>query len=860
MRLLSLIVFSLLTIGTTVPAQTISQKVVVLPVSELSVEEVIREVRNQSSFTFTYSNRIAVKTKVKFPANTLSVRQILDVIQQSTGITSQVRDSKIILRPPAKRHTINGYMRDGKSGENLIGGNIYSLPDFHGTTTNAFGHFSLTLPEGKLNVAASYVGYDPVSMSFDLNKDTTIDVSMKSSELEEVIIEGDRDAEPLHEITQMSVITMPVRQLKALPAMAGEVDIMKSLALVPGVQSGPEGSTGLYVRGGGPDQNLILLDGVPVYNASHLFGFFSVFNADAINHVELIKGGFPARYGGRLSSVIDISMKEGNKEKFKGEGSIGIIGSKLTLEGPLIKKKATFIISGRRTYADLLTRPFLKKGNKIGYYFYDLNAKVNYTLNDRNRIYLSVYNGKDKAYSSSSVENNDVIPQVTKDQSDISWGNLTGALRWNSVISPKLFSNVTATYSKYNFRIFNSNYVELPDESGVNEARYNQSLYTSGISDYALRADFDYLPSAKHYIKIGAYSTHHTFSPGASNSQSSLDADPEVSGIKINTLEFGGYVEDDFVITNKLKANAGLHVSGTRVDDQTFVYPQPRLSLRYLVGPKLSIKASYATMAQYIHLLTNAGVGLPTDLWVPATSKIKPMRSSQVAAGMAWSPGKMYEVTLEGYYKKMYGVIEYKDGASYLGTQDWQDKVEIGNGESYGGEFLLQKRLGNWTGWVGYTLSWTNRQFDNLNFGKKFPYRYDRRHDIEIVMNRPLTKKIDFATTWVYGTGNAITLPVAVYGGNYYYNSVFGSVIYNNQLYEGRNGFRLRAYHRLDLSVSFKKKTRWGERSWVISIYNAYNRRNPYYVGFKANDQGYRRLYQYSLFPIIPSVTYNFKF
>lgn len=843
-------------------AQNATDNVISLPATDLSINDVIRHVKEQTDLTFTFGNKVPTAAKVKFASTKLSVKQILDAIQQSTGTGWQVKGSKVILRPPAVKHTINGYMRDRQSGENLIGGNIYSVPDLHGTTTNSFGHFSFTMPEGKVTITSSYVGYYAMSLSFELKSDTTIDMLMKNTELDEVVILGDAEMEPIHERSQMSVITMPIQQLKALPAMVGEVDVMRSLSLLPGVSQGSEGSTGLYVRGGGPDQNLILLDGTPVYNASHLFGFFSVFNADAINHVELIKGGFPARYGGRLSSVIDISMKEGNKEKIRGEGSIGIIGAKFTLEGPLVRDKATFIISGRRTYADLLARPFLKKDDQIGYFFYDLNAKVNYTFNRKHRLYLSAYNGKDKTYSKSetTTDEQEGVTYHTKDVSDLGWGNLTGSIRWNYVISPKLFSNVTATYTRYHFSIFNSNNITTIRESQEPQERYYKSLYKSGISDYSLKYDLDYLPTSRQYVKVGLYTTHHRFTPGVLNSQSDQESEPVISGSTMTTLEFGAYAEDDIVISSNLKANAGLHVSGIHVGNKTFVYPQPRLALRYLVGPTVSIKASYATMAQYVHLLTNAGVGLPTDLWVPATSKVKPMQSQQVAAGTAWLPNKKYEFTAEVYYKKMHGVIEYKDGASYLNSQDWQDKVEIGNGESYGAELMLQKKLGNWTGWIGYTLSWTNRQFDNLNFGKKFPYRYDRRHDIEIVANRPLTKKIDFAATWVYGTGNAISLPVAAYGGDFSYPTILGKTVYNNLLYEGRNAFRLRAYHRLDASITFKKQKKHGERSWVISVYNLYNRQNPFYVDFAANKDGYRRLYQYSLFGIIPSVTYNFKF
>ncbi len=687
--------------------------------------------------------------------------------------------------------------------------------------------------------------------------------------LDEVVITA-AEAEKIQEITQMSTISVPIEQIKSLPAFLGEVDVLKTLQLLPGVQSGNEGTSGLYVRGGGPDQNLILLDGVPVYNASYLFGFFSVFNADAINNVQLIKGGFPARYGGRLSSVIDISMKEGNMKEFHGEGSIGIIASKLTLEGPIVKDKTSFIISGRRTYLDLLARPLIKAqtdGDEVvGYYFYDVNAKINYRFSNRDRLFLSTYLGDDHFYARYKYENQqNGVTLEDEDEAGLRWGNITSALRWNHIFTPKLFSNTTLTYSRYRFDISEDyRYEYLNDTTNQIMVDRGLSRYLSGIEDYAAKIDFDYLPAPQHSVRFGASAIHHTFRPGALNYQyddasygESLDT--LIGAQQTRAVEFAAYAEDDIELSRQLKFNVGVHFSGFRVNDEFYTSVQPRVAGRYLLNEQLSFKASYVQMAQFIHLLTNSGIGLPTDLWVPATEQVKPQTSQQGALGVAYNWRSGYEVSVESYYKTMNNLIEYKEGASFIDVnQDWQDKVTVGDGRSFGLELLVQKKQGRTTGWLGYTLSRTDRQFPELNFGKRFPYKYDRRHDISLAVVHAWKEKIDLSFSWVFGTGNAISLPTAIYSGasrpNYYSNDIY--------YYGERNSYRMQAYHRLDGSITFKKKTRWGERQWVLGVYNAYNRRNPFYLYLDASQDPGRNaeFKQVSLFPIIPSFSYRFKF
>jgi hypothetical protein len=761
----------------------------------------------------------------------------------------------------AQRHTISGYVRDAQSGESLISASVYDKKTLSGSSTNTFGFYSVTLGRDTVQLIYSYVGYQPLTIKFLLRKDTVINAALLPALLDEVVITSNR-SEHIEE-TQMSSVSVSMQTVKEVPAMLGEVDVLKVLQLLPGVQSGSEGGSGLYVRGGGADQNLILLDGVPVYNVSHLFGFFSVFNADAINKVELVKGGFPARYGGRLSSVIDVNMKDGNMSKIKGEGSVGLIASKFSLEGPLKKDKASFIISARRTYLDIIARPFIKAANDgdgvAGYYFYDLNTKLNYKLNERNRIFLSTYAGHDKAYSrfkSDDTSDDGQTRWTSRSEFGLQWGNIITALRWNHVVNPKLFSNVTATYSRYRFKIFNEGKETTQSPSGTETTEYGAE-YFSGIRDWALKADLDFLPTPNHYVRFGASAILHKFTPGVFAYRSNVESDTTLGADPKDAIEYALYLEDDFKASRNFKINAGLHASGFSVDGTFYSSLQPRISARYLVSEDWSVKASYSTMAQFIHLLTNAGLGLPTDLWVPATKRIPPQRSSQVAVGAVHNISPTYDITVEGYYKQMRNLIEYKDGATFIHLDnDWQDKVVVGEGESYGAEVLLRKNLGNFTGWVGYTLSWTNRTFKEINFGKTFPYKYDRRHDVSVAMTHSWNKKRDFSLVWVYGTGNAVSLPVASYQGYDpygYYNEV--------QHYEGRNGFRMRSYHRLDLSVSFWKQLKWGERRWTIGVYNAYNRKNPFYMDIDYDPKTEKkRVVEYAIFPIVPSITYGVKF
>jgi TonB-dependent Receptor Plug Domain/CarboxypepD_reg-like domain len=781
-----------------------------------------------------------------------------------------------------KTFTISGHIKDAESGEELISANLIDAVSAKGTVSNTYGFFSLTLPKGKVALKFTYVGYVEEIKSFELDKDLELNVLLKPSvALQEVEILATK-AERIEERSQMSRIDVPIQQIKKIPALLGEVDVLKALQLLPGVQGGTEGQSGIYVRGGGPDQNLITLDGVPVYNVSHLGGFFSVFNADALKNVTLYKGGFPARYGGRLSSVIDINMKEGNNQSFHGEGSIGLITSRLTLEGPIWKDKTSFIISGRRTYLDLLIRPIIAAANSsdneglapedqskfdLKLHFYDLNAKINHKINDKHRVYLSAYSGLD-IFGPTVTDGVKDKAGYQKINFGTNWGNLTAAARWNWQISNKMFLNTTLTRSKYEFILG----VRSDSREKIADPIITQAVtYHSGIRDWAAKIDLDYVPNPNHYIKTGFSATNHTYDPGATEVKFNIDGQPfnqTIGSAKTKANEFALYVEDD-ISYGALKANIGLHASGFAVGGTFYQSLQPRIGLNYLLSNSLAIKGSFCTMRQYINLLSNESLGLPSDLWVPSTEKIKPQDAWQAAIGLAKTMWTDYEFSLEGYYKEMKNMLAYKPGSSYLGSsKSWEEKVTQGNGEAYGMEFLVQKKKGRLNGWIGYTLSWNWRKFDILNSGKKFPFRYDRRHDLEIVANYQINKKWSIAGTWVYSTGVAFSLENVVYNTSQEtdwinWNNGEPRYPYLTQVSQPseRNSQRMQPYHRFDINIEHTKKKKRYERTWSFGAYNAYNRRNPFLIYPDYDPKSNREVYkQLSLFPIIPNVSWSFKF
>lgn len=790
-----------------------------------------------------------------------------------------------------EKFTINGYVKEKDSGELLPNVSVYIEGKKIGTHTNSYGFFSITLDKSaNETLIFSFVGYQKTIQVIKVTANHSIEIELKPQifELDEVEVRSDDPAQSLiSEDVQMSKISLRLAQAKEVPILLGEKDLLKVLQLMPGIQKGAEGTAGLYVRGGGPDQNLLILDDAPVYNAYHLFGFFSVFNGDAIKSVTLTKGGFPARFGGRLSSVIEMQMKDGNKQKMHAEGGIGLVSARLVLEGPITKdKKSSFLLSGRRTYIDVLARPFIPKSKGDGgYYFYDMNAKMNYEFDKKNKVYLSGYTGNDSFFA---MDNSKSSTNFTRNNNvGVTWGNITGTFRWNHLFSERIFINTSLIYSNYQFQTY------------VNEAIQSQTLnsvynldYRSSIQDIGLKSDVDFLPNPFHTIKLGMQLVAHRFAPSALvvSDISALQLYRETPIIK--ALESALYVEDTYKPMSNLRVNIGIRFGQFSTDSVNYIRPEPRFATALTLPNHIALKASFATMNQYVHLLSNSGTGLPTDLWVPTTKRIAPQQSNQIALGIAKDfPDHNVALTVESYYKKMDKIISLKQGSSFLLIENgirnigrerateatFEDNVTAGQGWAYGNEILVQRKTGRFSGWVGYTLSWNQQQFDELNYGKPFWAKYDRRHDVSIVGIYHLNKKITLSATWVYATGNAITLPNAVFYSSYSaagQNSpnipvnAYNKYEYSTRQvadYGERNTFRAASYHRLDVGIQLYKKLKYYERTLEFGIYNVYNRKNPYFYDFRtrydeSSQQTVQYLAQLSLFSIIPSFSYSFKF
>jgi outer membrane receptor for ferrienterochelin and colicin len=799
------------------------------------------------------------------------------------------------------QNVVHGTVTDKLTGEVLVAATVFDALSMNGTVSNEYGFYSLKVKSSIIDLTCSYVGYSPAKHHLELENDSAINISLEPSlEIDEVTITGDASGTNIYS-SQMSAHNLNRIQLQKMPMLFGETDLVKALQYLPGVSSGMEGMSGIYVRGGGSDQNLILLDGVPVYNVNHLFGFFSVFNGDAVNSATLYKAGFPARYSGRLSSVIDVGLKEGNMKEFHGSASIGLISSKLMLEGPIKKDKTSFMVSGRRTYIDILSYPVQYLINKsqdsqayLGYYFYDMNAKINHKFSDRSRLYFSSYLGKDEAYINDYYYSED--PRNPGDQMKVkaktgfNWGNITSALRWNYIWGKQLFSNTTLSYGTYKFRNFESDeriisLERFPEEisNGKDFTMQNRDyVYYSGIKDISAKLDFSYIPSTNQYIRFGMKATRHMFEPGVQIEEYTWD---DVSRFRdyggadtVRASSYTAYLENDFRIGDRFKANVGMSSSTFVVDSKNYYSFEPRVSTRFKITDKLVYKASYAKMSQYVHLLTNAMIGLPTDVWVPTTSTLAPEESWQVATGLKYKLDPTWEFSVELFYKDMKNLVEYAEGADLLiHTENWESKIEVGNGEAYGAEFFVEKSIGRWTGSLAYTWSKNFRTFENISFGEPFPYKYDRRHDISVVGTYEINDRVSMGAVWVYGSGINTTILDQSYlnpldairngPGNverYRDNDLIRS-------FEKRNGYQLPAYHRLDIGFNFEKEMKRFVRTWSFGAYNAYARRNAFYIytdegrydengKWDQNAEYSKRIIQVTMFPIIPYFRYSIKF
>lgn len=754
----------------------------------------------------------------------------------------------------AQRYTISGSIKDATNGEDLFGAVVVvkELTNV-GTTSNAYGFYSLTLDAGEYTLVFRSSGFDPVEVEINLQADITQNVELSVpkdvQQLQEVKVNAVKENDNITS-SEMNVTRFDPKSIETVPVLFGEKDIMKTLQLTPGVKGAGEGNAGFYVRGGGADQNLILLDEAPVYNASHLLGFFSVFNSDAIKDVSLYKSGIPAEYGGRASSVMDVKMRDGNNKGFGASGGLGLISSRLTVEGPIVKDKGSFILSGRRSYADLFLglskNADIPKDTKL--FFYDLNAKANYRIGEKDRVFLSGYFGRDK------FKLGDVF--------GFGWGNATGTLRWNHIFNNKLFSNTTVVFSNFNY--------EFTIGSGDNGFGIRSS-----IQDWNVKQDFDYYLNSNNTLKFGVNAIHHTFKPGALTGEN--ESFNEVKLDSRYAIELGAYIQNEMKIGSLINVMYGVRYSGFDLigDGKTYEFDdkgnqisetsydswesikyhqgiEPRLSASFIISDNNSIKIGYNRNYQYIHQLSNSTTSSPTDVWVPSSNNVKPQIGDQVALGYYQNLNKnMFKISTEVYYKHLANQIDYRNGADLVLNDLVEGELVYGKGRAYGVELQIEKKKGKLTGWISYTLSRSKRQFDDINEGKEFSARQDRIHDVAIVLMYRVNKAIALSANWIYYTGDAVTFPSGKY-------EVNGEII---PYYTERNGYRMPDYHRLDIGFTWYMKDRKHfEQNLNVSVYNAYARENAYTITFEENkdNPGQTQAVQTTLFKLVPSITYNF--
>lgn len=767
----------------------------------------------------------------------------------------------------SQNFTLSGYVIDESTGEYLIGVNIYDSMHQKGYITNKFGFYSIVLNKGEYyTFDFSYVGYSSSSINVLADKDMSLNIKLLAgASLEEVKVMATRKSK-IEKRNEISKIDIPLEQIKTLPTITGEPDILKAYQLMTGVQGGSEGTSGLYVRGGTPDQNLFLLDDVPIYNASHLGGIYSVFNSTMVKSVDFYKGGFPARYGERTSSVIDIRTKDGNLNELKGEAGFSLLLSKFFIESPIIKDKCSFAFAIRRSNLDLYSYAYqwlIDNPYYMGYTFYDLNFKLNYILGNKDRLFVSFYKGKDKSFYKEKENQNSKLDYKYKAESDLKWGNTSTSIRWYHVFGGKIFNNLTLAYTRYQY--VNENFSEIINKSDNSKVKDFYNI-NSEVKDVILKSDLE-IPFINNSLKLGFKYSYHSYIPCQitySDNLSFVNVDTSSTQLKLNNKlnanDFSAYAEYHFNY-KKLSGNIGLRSTYFAVESKDFNSFEPRIILNYLLFKSLAVKTSYCQMQQNIHLLTNSNTGLPTDLWIPSTDKIHPEKSTQINIGLAHTTKKNYEISIESYYKELNDLIECKEGVLiFNATKNWDEKIESGGtGIVKGLEILLQKKQGTLTGWTAYTLSKNERSFENIDEGESFPFKYDQRHNLSIVANLKINEKLTLSGTWIYTTGSNITLPSGKYQlsvFDHYYEEI---ILTDVHIYDSRNSYKMPSYHRLDVGFNYTKQKQNGIAKWTFGIYNVYNRQNPYYLYFKVVD-GETKLYQQSLMPIFINFGYSFTF
>ena len=874
-------------------------RMVTLNMQKASVREILDEIQKQTGVTFSYeSSLLSGLQKTTFRADDEALTDCLTRLFANLPVVYKMTGNVVVLKRKPKQVTVSGFVRDKRSAESLIGASVYEAHSRVGTASNNFGFFSLTLPPGNITIRSSYIGYTSHQHILNgLERDTVLTIELEpSASLQEVVITGQSNDKQSVLSTQMGALEINQQTIRSTPVMFGEADIIKTLQLTPGVSAGTEGTAGMYVRGGNVDENLFLIDGNPVYQINHIGGIFSAFNPEAISGMDFFKSGFPSRYGGRLSSVVDVHTKEGNMKEYHGSASIGLISGNLNFEGPIIKDRTSFNIGLRRTWLDVLSAPAVAIANKITkkdgtrlrarYAFHDLNLKVNHIFNDRSRMYLSLYNGNDVLKGGSTDFPDQDSDNNYNYDSDVSlrWGNIMATAGWTYVFNNRLFGKVSGVFTRYHSRLRNTEHDVVGNEGDEDYSdSFRENETNTGITDFGLRTSFDYLPASAHHIRFGGDYLVHRFHPEYNrsvayekNEETSVEIGQEFANDLLWGHEAGVYAEDDWTLSSAVRLNAGLRFSLFNVQGKTYTGLEPRVSLSWLLDDNLSFKASYSRMNQYVHLISNSFISLPTDAWMPVTRKLKPLISDQVSAGFYYNLNKEYNFSVEGYYKTLDNLLEYRDGHTFTPSfVNWEDKLTAGEGSSYGAEFMVRKETGRTTGWVGYGLSWSDRQFDELNQGARYPARFDNRHKLNIVVMHKISPKVELSAAWSYASGNHVTLSLE----NYYENGT-GSPTNNDNhymdasesidYYEGRNNYQLPAYHRLDLGIKIyrpKKKGRMG--IWTVSIYNVYSRMNPFMIyksdktvpdpgsSYGKNVPVFKTI---GIMPIIPSISYTYKF
>ena len=851
---------------------------------KLTLSEAIDKLSDRAKISIAYSNSlIPQETIVSIRFKKESFATILEFLLKNTGLKYKLIGNQVVLyrtEYSQKEFTISGYLEDKSTGELLIGANIYDLRSKKGTSTNAYGFYSLTLKEDLVSINYSYLGYQIETKNFDHSKDVRMNVALNASmTLNEVIVTvSDSTSFRFNDFSILSLEDLPIQDMHLMSSLAGETDLIRLTHMMPGVQTGADGLGNIHVRGGSVDQNLFLLDGVPVYNASHLAGLLSIYNSDAIRSVKFSKGGFGARYGGRLSSVIDVRTKEGNTKELKGDVSLGLTAVKATFEGPLKKDKGSFFLSGRRALLDLYLKPITTrikedkgKNGFSNYHYFDWNAKANYTFSNKDKGYLSFYNGRDDFYDESQevllVDN--VLQRRFEDKTeqDLTWGNTIGALRWNHLFGNKLFSNTTLTYSRYKFKSEDKRESLDIISSGLMSAdtlrRVVYNLYSSEIQDWAAKTDFDFIPSAAHYFRFGFEAIQHNFQPGILSTEDQQffsdfaeENDTLFDNSKIRTYEYTLYAEHEWSPNENWQTTFGVRGTAFKTGGHTYWRAEPRLKVSYTFQNDWQLFSAWSLSYQYLHLLTPSGIGLPSDLWLSSTERVAPQRSWQGSLGL---DRRIYnKLTLGGelYYKKMDHLIAYREGDNLelVNADNWEDKVTTGQGLAYGAEFYVQKNTGSTTGNFSYTLSWAKRKFAEVNLGETYPFRYDRRHNVKINIIHRFNNKFSVAANWLYGSGLATTLPIGEY--EFPVDPFFPIAA---RVYSEKNSIRMPAYHRLDLGLTYKILRKWGEQQLNAGVYNVYNRKNPIYYRVRRNPDDFdkKQYLQATLFHLIPYFTYK---